>query len=218
MILTVGAEKGGVGKSTVAANLAAWRADQERSVLLIDTDKMGSMQQWNAARKELTNVPQFTCVGVRGNGLGREVRELAAKFDDVVIDAGGSDSPELRGAMAVADVLVTPCKPGQFDIFSAFTMDRLVGEAQAAGNERLRALMLANDCPTNTHAELQDMLEALADMKNYTIADVVLYSRKAYRLTARDSRAVTEYYGREIDPKAVAEMRDLAKLVWGQTA
>ena len=44
MILTVGNTKGGVGKTTLAVNIAAARAMQGRDVLLIDADRQETAQ------------------------------------------------------------------------------------------------------------------------------------------------------------------------------
>jgi chromosome partitioning protein len=213
-IVVVGAEKGGVGKSTIAVNLVVSCAAQGKDVLLIDTDKQGSAQQWAAARREEGILPAITCIGLRGKSLKEEVRALKDKYDHIVIDAGGQDSIELRAAMMVADLIVTPCEPSQFDIFSTFTMDRLVGEVRTI-NEGLAAVLLVNCAPTNAQQQdVAEMREALADMQNYTILATEVHSRKAYRRCARDGRATSEYPRAETDDKAVAEMAALAAEVW----
>lgn len=212
--VVVGAEKGGVGKSTLAVNLAVARAMQGRDVLLIDTDKQGSAQQWAATRREEGIAPTITCVGIRGASLKQEVRDLKAKYDDIVIDAGGQDSIELRAAMMVADLLVTPCEPSQFDIFSTFTMDRLVGEVRTI-NEALGAVLVVNCAPTNAQqTDVAEMRDALSEMQNYAILATEVHTRKAYRRCARDGRAVSEYSRADTDDKAVAEMTALAGEVW----
>ena len=50
MIILIGGEKGGTGKTTVATNLAAIRASRGHDVLLVDTDKQGSASAWSDIR------------------------------------------------------------------------------------------------------------------------------------------------------------------------
>ena len=212
MIVLIGSSKGGVGKSTIAVNLAAMRAGQGRDVLLVDADKQLSAQQWAAIRKQEGINPALTCVCIQGRTLTQEVRALSEKYQDIVIDAGGWDSVELRAALLVADLVVTPSMPSQFDIFALSTMDRLVGDAQAF-NTALRAAILVNGAPTNpAQTDEADMREYLAEMVNYTILTTTVRSRKAYRLCARDGLAAPEFA--KADEKASAEMLALAAEVW----
>ncbi len=53
MIVLVGGEKGGTGKTTLAINLAALRAIRGRDVLLVDTDPQGSASGWVLTRDEM---------------------------------------------------------------------------------------------------------------------------------------------------------------------
>ena len=72
MIILVGGEKGGTGKTTIATNLAARLKDPGADVLLVDTDKQGSASSWAAMREEQKEVwPnfQYNHSLVRGRGL-----------------------------------------------------------------------------------------------------------------------------------------------------
>src|SRR3954451_20239013 len=98
MIVTVGNTKGGVGKTTLAFQLALARALAGRDVLMVDGDRQGSSQTAVAIRAEAGRTPGLTCVQYpEGNVLRAQVLRQAGKYDDVVIDAGGRDSTALRG-------------------------------------------------------------------------------------------------------------------------
>jgi chromosome partitioning protein len=108
MILLVGGEKGGVGKSLIAVSLATMRALEGYDVLVIDADRQASATLWSNIRVADQIRPAVACVEKRGEGLGAAVKDLATRYDDVVIDAGGQDSVELRAGLTVADVVLFP--------------------------------------------------------------------------------------------------------------
>jgi chromosome partitioning protein len=154
MIVVVGSEKGGTGKTTLATNLAIYRAQVRRDVLLVDADPQGSAIEFSRVRESEGHTPAITCVMVTGRSVSSEVRKLAPRFDDV-IDVGGRDSAALRSAMLVAQVMVIPCLPGQFDVWSIEGMNTLVREAVAL-NEPLRAVTVLNKVDTNPRMGLAD--------------------------------------------------------------
>ena len=212
MIVLFGGEKGGTGKSTMAVIQSAWRAGHGRDVLLIDADSQRSAQKWNAIRVQDKVEPAITCIALYGNTLADQVRSMTGKFDDIVIDTRGADAPELRSAMLVADLVVTPGRPSQFDLFTLATMDRMVRDAKGF-NEKLQARILVNLASTHSQSsEAYEMREACADLENYGLLETTVKDRKAYRLCARDGRACHEF-GRP-DEKAVLEMNQLGKEIW----
>ena len=125
-IILIGGEKGGTGKTTLAVNLAALRALQGRDVLLIDTDIQASASYWAQSRDEAGIQPRVACIQKFGKGLQTEVRDLARRYQDLIIDAGGRDSAELRAALVVAERVYIPIQPSQFDIWTLGRMDDLV--------------------------------------------------------------------------------------------
>lgn len=212
MIILFGGEKGGTGKTTMAINMAVQRALQGRDVLLIDADKQGSASQWASTRAQERFTPYITCVSILGKALTEQVRALTPKYDDIVIDAGGVDSLELRAGMLVADAIVTPAKPSQFDVFTLSKMDRLVAEARAF-NQNLQAGILTNIAPTNPNmTDAQEMADFVDELQNYSLLKTIVKDRKAYRLCARDGMGAAEYL--KGDEKAAFEMNQLAKEVW----
>src|SRR5262245_37822247 len=88
MIIVVCAEKGGVGKTTLAVNLATQRALEGHDVLLVDTDLQVSSSLWAQKRDEATIQPRVACVQKFGKGLQAEVRDLARRYEDIVLDVG----------------------------------------------------------------------------------------------------------------------------------
>lgn len=212
MIVLIGGEKGGTGKTTVATNLAAMRALAGRDVLLIDTDQQGSANYWAQSRDEAGVNPRVACVQKFGKGLPVEVKDLAHRYQDIIIDAGGRDSVELRSAMIVANRAYIPIQPSQFDIWTLNRMDELIETARGF-NPGLQAWVIISRSSTNPSVhESNDTMEIMGDFPNLDLAGISIRDRIAYRKAAKDGMAVCELKPK--DPKAIEEMEALYKEVF----
>jgi chromosome partitioning protein len=214
MIVLIGGEKGGTGKTTLATNLAAMRALAGRDVLLIDTDPQGSANYWAQSRDEEKITPRVACVQKFGKGIPAEVKDLATRYDDIIIDAGGRDSVELRSSMVIAEKVYIPIQPSQFDIWTLGQMDELVETARGF-NPGLQARVIISRSSTNPSVRESDQAGQLlvADFPNLDLADVTIRDRIAYRKAAKDGMAVSELSPK--DPKAAEEMEIFYKEVYG---
>lgn len=211
-IILIGGEKGGTGKTTLAVNLAALRALQGRDVLLIDTDVQASTSYWAQSRDEAQTRPRIACIQKFGKGLPTEVRDLARRYQDLIIDAGGRDSVELRSSLVVAERVFIPIQPSQFDIWTLGRMDDLVRTAQGF-NAELRASVVISRASTNPSVnEAAEARTLLADFEHLRLANAIIRDRIAYRKAARDGLSVDEL--KPGDPKAIEEMRALFREVF----
>lgn len=215
MIVLIGGEKGGTGKTTLATNLAAMRAGHKRDVLLVDTDPQGSASLWAAIRAENSALVRVGSIQKFGKGLAGEIRDLATRYDDIVIDAGGRESIDLRAALTVAEIVVLPVQASQFDLWTIEAMAELVAQAQGF-NSALRPLVVLSRASTN--ASSRDAAEARELIEEYPglgLADAVIRDRVSFRRAAGDGKSVEELSN---DEKAVIEMRQLFREVMGKEA
>lgn len=211
-ILLIGGEKGGTGKTTLAVNLAALRALAGRDVLLIDTDIQASASYWAQSRDEAGTQPRVACIQKFGKGLQTEVRDLARRYQDLIIDAGGRDSLELRAALVAAERVYIPIQPSQFDIWTLGRMDDLVKTAQGF-NPELRAWVVISRASTNPSvSEVAEARSLLADFEHLSLSPAVIRDRIAYRKAARDGLSVEEL--KPGDSKAAEELRALFREVF----
>lgn len=212
MILLIGGEKGGTGKTTLAVNLAALRAMAGRDVLLVDTDIQASASYWALNRDEGKTQPRVACIQKFGKGLQTEVNDLATRYQDVIIDAGGRDSVELRSALVVADRAFIPIQPSQFDIWTLGRMDDLVNTVQGF-NPTLEASVIISRASTNPSvSEVTEARSLLADFSHLQLAQTVIRDRIAYRKAARHGLGVVEL--KPMDAKAAEELRALYQEVF----
>lgn len=221
MIVLIGGEKGGTGKSTLAVNLAAMLALNGRDVLLVDTDTQPSASMWGATRDEEGIEPRVPCIQKSGKGLGKQLLDLAERYQEIVVDAGGRDSMELRYALGVAEKAFVPIRPGQFDSWTLERMDRLV-EQMAAVNPELEVKLLISCASSNLMIQEAKETREFIEDENFEylrLADSVIRERIVYRKAVRDGRSIIEYFdprsGKQ-DEKAIEELNKLyAEIYYG---
>lgn len=219
-IVVVGGEKGGTGKTTIATNLAACLAVRGRDVLLLDTDLQGSASDWTSVRDVYRDgqlkrqaldpdepiLPRVGSVQKVGGGLLNELRDMAHRYDEIVVDAGGRDSTELRSAIVAASILVSPIQASTFDIWTVPRLDNLYQQAVAI-NEGLKVLLVLNRASTNAGSQdSQRALELLADYPHFQVAKTELHNRVAYPRAAQQGKGVVET---KDDDKAITEIEAL---------
>jgi chromosome partitioning protein len=203
MIYTIGNIKGGVGKSTLACNFAAILSRMGRDVLLIDGDKQGSAADFTQSRAETFGDPGFACVRAQGAEVRTQAKTMAAKYDDIIIDAGGQDNPSLRAGLVVSDILLAPVSPRSFETWALDGLAELIDEAQAV-NDRLAAHAVINMGFPRGADNAETCTIIREDYPSLTLLDPVIVNRKAFSDAAGEGRAVIEAIRR--DPKAVEEI------------
>ncbi|MDR2880987.1 MAG: AAA family ATPase [Azoarcus sp.] len=208
MIVTVGNTKGGVGKTTVAVNLAIARALAGRDVWLVDGDRQGTAQTAISIRAEAGHKPGIACATYPdGPTLRAQVQQQAAKFDDVIIDAGGRDSTALRAALVLSDVLLVPFQPRSYDVWALSDIASLVDEARSV-RDGLRAYAVLNCADPGEHsADNSEAAAAVADVPQFTYLSTPLRRRKAFANAAGAGLSVLEL--KPQDAKASNELNSL---------
>ena len=120
-------QKGGVGKTTLALNLAAALAKEGRMVQYIDADPQATALDWNATR---TAPSLFPVVGIPKNTLHKDMPTLASPYDWTFIDGPPLVFDVAKSAIMSSDFVLLPMQPSAFDIWSAKKMVDLVVEGQ----------------------------------------------------------------------------------------
>ena len=204
MILAVGNVKGGVGKTTIAINLAIIWALQNRDVLLVDGDDQATAMAFTELRTRAGGEPGYTAVALYGAAIRTQVRQLASKYDHIIIDVGGRDSVSLRAALTVAHLVLIPVQPRSFDLWGVDQTTELITEAREL-NESLRAVAVLNAADPQGH-DNEDAASLLRDNDALELAPAILIRRKAFPNAAAGGLSVIEYS----DSKARAEFEGLA--------
>ena len=218
MIIVVGAQKGGVGKSTLGLNMTVWRSRQpgHEKVLLIDTDAQGSGKLWVSIRTRHGIEPKISCVIGQAGTIVDAIKALQGSFDDIVIDTKGDESPELAEVLEIADKVITPLRPAMFDIATLGYMEALVRSKRTI-NPKLQALVLANYAPSNKgNTKVPRMRRTVAEQyKGYRMLETAIVNRSLYDLCGERGKGVMELpKGTPGFAKACEEIDQLAQEVW----
>lgn len=213
MILTVGNTKGGVGKTTLALNIAIARALAGRDVWLIDGDRQGTAQDAIAIRAHRGQTPGIACAAYPDGPLLRaQVQQQAGKFDDIIIDAGGRDSTALRAALTLSDVLLVPFQPRSFDVWALGQITALIEDARSV-RDGLRACAVLNCAdPGEASSDNADAAAAVADFPQIELLPTPLRRRKAIANAAGQGLSVLEL--KPADKKACEELNTLIQILF----
>jgi chromosome partitioning protein len=185
-------QKGGAGKTTLAASLAVAAASAGERVVALDFDPQGSLARWgqrrgaaNAAYK--VAVEQFEAA--RLPRLGAILQRIAdAGFTLAIFDTPGADSDAVRAVAETADICLLPARPTHLDVEATASTFRAIYLAKR------KAAFVLNQCPpTPRSARASDAAKDLTQLG--ILAEPMLSSRIDYQDAVAKGLGVTEYAG-----------------------
>lgn len=204
-IVTIANSKGGVGKSTLAANLAVEAANAGLKVLLVDTDTQASCAQFAATRPR--DRPEIRIVQMNQPIVHREVPALAESYDVAVVDTAARQDKTFRSAVAAAQTIVVPVVPSAYDIWASEDVFTLIDELTAT-REQVRTWVLLNLIIPRTKIarEASEALDEILDQQNATLLTTRIHSRVAWKMASSQGLGVSEW---EPGGPAAQELRAL---------
>ncbi|NRA54010.1 MAG: AAA family ATPase [Gammaproteobacteria bacterium] len=205
MILLVGGEKGGSGKSCLAQNLAVYFSlHREASVLMVDCDPQRTTSDWIQARNTDESLPQINCIQLYGK-IRNDLLSLANNYDYLIVDCGGQDNLALRAAMSVADQVLIPLRPKRRDVKTVPHMEDILSTCKMV-NPKMNASFVMTQCPSLPN-QANRIIEAKEVCRSYgiNVLDAITYSRNIYDDSEEDGKSVME-----IDPKGKAALEIIA--------
>jgi chromosome partitioning protein len=185
-VITIAQQKGGAGKTTLAAHLAIAWAGEGRRVALVDIDPQGSLAAWHALRKERpgSNGAAIDFASITGWRTAAEVERRARDHDIVVIDSPPHAETEAKLAIRAARLVVIPVQPSPMDVWATKpTLD-------LAAQERVPVLLVLNRVPPRANLT-EAMLAKLAELGT-DVADARIGNRVALANALAEGRGITE--------------------------
>lgn len=193
MILLIGGEKGGTGKSTIATNIAVNLAHQQKEVVIIDCDPQSTATKWLARRNKLfPSLPKVFSIQKTGDIYDTSI-DMSNRYKYVIIDAGGRDSEELRTAMVACNKMYIPLKASQPDIETSNHIIQLIKLAKTLNPKLLAFLMISMASTNHVLKEDQEAISLLSKLNIAKVSNVIIRERKVYRDAIADGKGVMEY-------------------------
>jgi chromosome partitioning protein len=208
MMILVGGEKGGSGKSCLAQNLAVFFAKEKQAiVLMVDCDPQRTTSDWIQARNTDPSLPAINCIQLYGK-IRNDLLSLNQHYDHVIVDCGGQDNLALRAAMSVADHVIIPLRPKRRDLKTVPHMEDMLSTCKMV-NPKMLASFVITQCPA-LPTQANRIIEAKEVCSSYgiNVLDSVTYNRNIYDDSEEQGSSVLEI---EPDGKAANEMRAIAQ-------
>lgn len=203
-IITIAQQKGGSGKTTIAANLAVALTAKGKRVAILDTDPQGSLGRWLMVRRDAFG-DTATGLGFRTAsawGARYEARELLREHDLVIIDTPPKMGVDGRPAIEAADLVIIPVTPSQVDLWATEPTIEL------ATAENKPVMLVLNRASARTR--ITGEMRALLDQMDGKVAGTIIGNRVAFAEAMGTGLGVIE---RQPSRPAAREIDALAKEV-----
>ena len=206
MIILVGCNKGGAGKTTTATNLAVGLAAKGNDVCLVDADPQRSAARWHQDREEAGHNPTITLVEKRDN-ISQTLRTMDEKFDYVIVDVAGRNSREMITGAAVAQVIIAPHQASQLDLDTLAELQQQTVRIRDL-NPDLKVFIyhaMASTNPAVKETERREFLEYVGQFEGFQPLASISYYRKVYKDVIPTGQSVLEYENEQ----AIQEVQSL---------
>jgi chromosome partitioning protein len=155
-VVVVANPKGGVGKSTLATNIAGYFASQGHPVMLGDADRQQSSRLWLGLRPAAARPIASWDVG------DGHIAKLPRGTTHVVLDtAAGVHGKQLKQVVEIADKVIVPLQPSIFDIFATRTFIDELAALRKVSNKQIGIVGMRVDARTIAADKLQEFVGGL---------------------------------------------------------
>ena len=186
-------QKGGAGKTTLAASLAAAAAHAGERVIALDLDPQASLLRWGKYREATNALNKVMIEPLESERLPhlRAILEGLAGvgFTLAIFDTAGYDNAAARFVTDAADICLLPTRPTRLDVAATAATFRAVFLAKR------KAAFVLNQCPpTFRSTRTSDAAKDLTSLG--VLAEPMLSTRMDFQDAMAGGLGVTEYAGK----------------------
>ena len=186
MIINIAHTKGGVGKSTLATNLAV-----EMNCPILDLDMQKSSYFFN----ELRSLPKLTILDANNRDELKVLEPFAGnKKQHIIVDSGGMDN----------DIILTPISTSQIELFGLENFRSILKELDAENKDYI----ILNSINLRSKQELEGFKNILINEFNLTVLPTMISNLKIFKDAFADGKSVVEK--NKLSP-AAEQMQSLIK-------
>ncbi len=147
IVISVLNQKGGVGKTTIATNLAHGLMLEGYDVLLIDGDPQGSARDWH----ESNNAELVPCIGLDRETLPQDIKSISKGYNIIVIDGAPQIARLSAAAIRASDVVLIPVQPSPYDVWATADLVELIKHRQEITEGKPEAAFIISRMIKNTN-------------------------------------------------------------------
>lgn len=208
-VFTVAQQKGGAGKTTLAAHLAvAWTAE-DKKVAVVDIDPQMSLTTWYRQREVRWGdaAAGLLVSQIKGWRVRNEVERLAEVHDVVIIDSPPHAETEARTAVRAASIVIVPVQPSPMDVWATRPTLTLAAE------ERRPTVIVLTRVPPRANLT-EEMLESIAEF-DARVAETQVGNRVVFASALAEGRAVGEVQPRSRASQEISALAEELLLLAG---
>lgn len=197
-VISILNQKGGVGKTTLATNIATKLYLEGYKVLLIDSDKQGSARDWHAIGHS-----EIAVVGIDRPTLEKDVKKVSGDFDWVIIDGAPRLEDMAVAAIKSSDLIIIPVHPSAYDIWASEELISAIRLRQELTEGKPKAYFCISRKIHNTSLSI----EAVEALQKYPLLTMKGYTsqRVAYVKSAAEGKSVFDTNNND----AIAEITNI---------
>ena len=195
MLITISHQKGGVGKSTIAYNLAIELFKKYKKVEIVDLD----VQQTVSAYNNIRNMMQQKSPKIRIFTQDKDFVDYVNDIPDekiVIVDSGGFDSSLNRIAILASDFIITPVSTEFTEILGLEKYQSILQQLEEVSGKKVLTHVLLNKVNPN-QKNFDELYEFINSSEHFKLMDTIIRRRVDFANSVAHGFTV-----RELDKKS----------------